>query len=170
MKKLTLSMVLALLLFSLLVAPALAAKPADNGFDQYGYNYKARIFNGPADGVDRNLDGTVWGDPTYANDHLVMKWNAEWDRGNDEGWTKGPYQAWTDNEWNGKAPGGSGQIWHYKIVWVGNYKANPSLIPDGAYGVWGQFATVMDQGTDPNLGPGHIFFAHASPSGYGAYP
>src|SRR3990167_355186 len=57
------------------------------GFDQYGYNDTARIFNGPADGVDRSLDGTVWGDPTYASDHLSMKWNAEWDRGNDEGWT-----------------------------------------------------------------------------------
>ncbi len=33
------------------------------GFDEYGYNYTARVFSGPADGVDRTLDGTVWGTP-----------------------------------------------------------------------------------------------------------
>jgi hypothetical protein len=32
---------------------------------------------GKADGVDRVLDGKVWGDPTYANDWLVMKWSKE---------------------------------------------------------------------------------------------
>ena len=44
------------------------------GFDQFGYNYQARIFVGSADGVDRTLDEAVWGDSTYANDNLVMKW------------------------------------------------------------------------------------------------
>ncbi len=165
MKKLILSSAVALLLFSLMVTPALAAKPADNGFDQFGYNYKARIFNGPADGIDRKLDGKVWGSPAYANDRLVMKWNAEWDRGNDEGWQKGPYDAWENNEWNGAVPGGSGEVWHYKIVWVG---PDPAAVPEGAYGIWGQFAVIMDHGTAP--GAGHVFYAHASPSGYGAYP
>src|SRR5665811_1771876 len=74
------------------------------GFDELGYNEQARVFNGPADGVDGILDGMVWGDPTYANDHLVMKWNAEWDRGNAENWSQPPYAAWEDNEWNGKVP------------------------------------------------------------------
>lgn len=31
----------------------------------------------------------------------------------------------------------------------------------------GPFATVMDQGIDPAYGPGHIWFAHANPTGYG---
>lgn len=53
-----------------------ATVAAGTGFDQYGYNDTARVFNGLADGVDRNLDGTVWGDPTYAKDKLVMKWNG----------------------------------------------------------------------------------------------
>lgn len=38
-----------------------------------------------------------------------------------------------------------------------------------AYGIWGQFAVIMDQGTGPKVGPGHIWFSHASPAGYGAY-
>src|SRR3989344_1625247 len=56
-----------------------AAKPADAGFDQFGYNYTARLFSGKADGTDRNLDGAVWGDPAYANDHLKMTWSKAWD-------------------------------------------------------------------------------------------
>ena len=99
-----------------------------------------------------------------------MKWNAEWDRGNDENWANPPYAAWENNERNGMVSGGSGAVWKYKIVWVGDYVNDPSLIPDGAYGIWGQFATIMDQGKDPNLEfPGHEWFAHANPAGYGAY-
>lgn len=105
----------------------------------------------------------------YANDQLVMKWNSEWERGNAEGWANGPYKAWTSNEWNGAFPGGSGAVWHYKIVWVGNCVADTSLVPAGGYCIWGQFATIMDHGIDPSFGPGHLFFAHAKPTGYGVY-
>ncbi|HEY5489598.1 MAG TPA: hypothetical protein VIK25_00280, partial [Gemmatimonadaceae bacterium] len=83
------------------------------GFDEFGYNRCARIFVGKADGVDNVLDGKVWGDPTYANDHLTMKWNAAWDACNAVG-VADPLRkaactgAWTNNEWNGKVPGGSG--------------------------------------------------------------
>ncbi|MDO8691845.1 MAG: hypothetical protein Q7R39_17880 [Dehalococcoidia bacterium] len=91
---------------------------AAGGFDQFGYNYQARVFVGPADGVDRTLDGAVSGDPTYANDHLVMKWSKAWDNARFHGapWTP---DAWVDNEWNGSVPGGSGESEHCKIVWVG---------------------------------------------------
>lgn len=150
---------------------ALAAVPAiataAGGFDQFGYNDTARVFSGPADGVDRVLDGKVWGDPTYANDHLVMKWNAEWDRGNDEGWTNPPYRAWENNEWNGNVSGGSGAVWHYKIVWVGPCGAYGTPLPDGSYCIWGQFAVIMDQGFDSTYGEGHLWFAHAKPNGVG---
>lgn len=148
-----------------MAVPAMAA----GGFDQFGYNRTARIFNGTGASwsLAKGLPVDYLG--IYAPDKLIMKWNAEWDRGNKEGWTdpKG-YQAWEDNEWNGKV-GGSGEVWHYKIVWVGDYVANPSLIPAGGYGIWGQFAVIMDQGVDPNVGPGHLWFAHATPNGYGAY-
>lgn len=102
-----------------------AAKPADKGFDEFGYNYTANLFSGKADGVDRNLDNKVWGDPTYANDHLVMKWSKAWDeaRFNGEPWT---CDAWENNEWNGASPNGSGEVWHYKIAWVGPEKFNVS--------------------------------------------
>jgi len=142
---------------------------AGTGFDLFGYNRNARIFVGTGESwsLEQGLPADYLG--IYAKDKLVMKWNAEWDRGVAEGWANGPYDAWENNEWNGMAVGGSGSVWHYKIVWVGGYAANPSLIPDGAYGIWGQFATIMDQGIDPSYGPGHQWFAHATPTGYGAY-
>ncbi len=162
--------VLLLILTVFTVSPAAAG----GGFDQYGYNRTARIFNGTGlswcmeQGMTEAYCNSYLG--AYANDKLIMKWNAEWDRGNDEGWSKPPYNAWENNEWNGAFPGGSGAVWHYKIVWVGDCVANPDLTPAGGYCIWGQFATIMDQGTDPNYGPGHFWFAHANPAGYGSYP
>jgi hypothetical protein len=154
----------AALTLGLTALPATAAQPDGHGFDQYGYNDNARIFNGSADGVDRNLDGTVWGDPTYAGDHVVMKWSAAWDKGNAEGWTGSYPNAWTTNEYNGKVPGGSGEVWHYKIVWVGSDLEDSPYWVDGGYPVWGQFEVVMDQGTTPE---GHAVYAHGTPNGLG---
>src|SRR3989338_5945659 len=83
------------------------SKNEDKGFDQYGYNYGARLFNGRADGVDRMEDGKLWGDPTYANYKLVMKWSDAWHqaRFGPQPWN---CSAWTDNEWSGQMPEGSG--------------------------------------------------------------
>ena len=138
---------------------------AAGGFDQYGYNYGARLFSGPADGVDRTLDGTVWGDPTYANDHLVMKWSKAWDDARFHGapWTP---DAWLDNEWNGNVPNGSGWTEHVKIIWVGPALAASPYWRDGGYAIWGEFEAIVDFGNDPD----HVrtVYAHAAPAGYGA--
>jgi len=135
------------------------------GFDQFGYNYQARIFVGSADGVDRTLDETVWEDSTYANDHLVMKWNKAWDAcnsagNNDESACAG---AWVDNEWNGMN-GGSGETWHYKIIWVGSDLENSAYWKEGGYAIWGSYETLMDQGTSNGE---HLWYTRATPNGYG---
>ena len=148
-----------------LAVPATAAL-AGGGFDQYGYNYQANIFVGDADGVDRVLDGAVWGDATYANDHLVMKWSDAWDDARFNGAPWSP-DAWENNEWNGAAPGGSGEVWHYKIVWVGACGANGTPLPDGSYCIWGQFAVIMDQGITTAADVEHVWLTHANPAGYG---
>ena len=143
---------------------------ASTGFDMYGYNDRARIFVGKADGLDKILDGKYYGNASYAADHLVMKWNSEWDRGNDEGWTdpKG-YDAWIDNEWNGMVGGGSQETWHYKIVWDKGCKTNSTpttkSIKGTPYCIWNQFAVVMSQGT---YGGQHYWDVLAKPSGYGS--
>lgn len=153
---------------------SMADKPATTGFDEFGYNTNARIFNGTGYGWCAGKYG--WDEATcdsflgvYAGDKLIMKWNDEWDRGNSEGWANPPYRAWTSNEWNGKN-GGSGAIWHYKIVWDEGCATGGVPSAEGnAYCIWGEFATIMDHGVDPSYGPGHFWFAHGTPSGYGAY-
>lgn len=139
--------------------------PSGNGFDELGYNRAARIFEGPADGVDGTLDGKANGYSAYANDHLKMKWNAEWDRGNAESWSNGPYGAWIDNNWNGKTADGSGEVWQYRIRWIGACGADGTPTGDGGYCIWGQFEVLMSHGTVANE---HFWDAHAIPAGFGA--
>ena len=157
------SMLAASVLVVAMSAPALGG----GGFDQFGYNNTARIFNGTGESwsLAKGLPADYLG--IYAPDKLVMKWNAEWDRGNAEGWANPPYRAWENNEWNGNVAGGSGAVWHYKIVWVPPCGADGTPLPDGGYCIWGQFEVIMDQGKDPTLGPGHIWFARATPNGFG---
>lgn len=154
----------ALATFALLLAFTIPA--AAGGFDQYGYNRSARIFVGPASGwcLERGLAATCLGE--YSNDRLVMKWNAEWDRGNAESWAYGPYDAQLDNEWNGNVPGGSGATEHFKAVWIGgNCGADYTPLADGGYCIWGQFEAIFDKGVDP---AGVRFATRATPAGYGA--
>ena len=162
LKKLTTVVIAAMMILMGLftLAPISIAK---GGRDENGYNYNARIFVGLADGVDRNLDGTVWGDPTYANDHLVMKWSKAWDDARFHGgeWTP---DAWCNNEWNGMVPGGSGEIWHYKIIWVGPELELSEHWREGGYAIWGQFEVIMSHGS---IDGDHIWECHATPTGYG---
>ena len=164
------------------------ALAAGGGFNQYGYNDGARIFNGTlaqwceAEGIaPTNADCGPYGFGSV-NDRLVMKWNAQWDACNANGYDNPAYclGAWTDNEFNGNVPGGSGVVWHYKIIWVGSQgESSPYWLP-GGYSVWGNYEVVMDQGTDrsgnascsnttlqTNNG-GHGFCTLAAPNGYGA--
>lgn len=134
------------------------------GFNQCGYNYKARLFSGLADGVDGNLNGMIWNDPTYANDHLVMKWNAAWDACNANGNNNPIYclGAWITNEWNGMRADGSSGLDHIKIIWVGSAgMTSPYWVAGGAL-VWDNYEIVMEQGT---TGGQHFFFTFATPNG-----
>lgn len=164
MKKLALAVISAAVMIAVAGPAALAA---GGGFDEYGYNNGARIFNGTgalwsqAKGLPADYLGS------YSNDKLVMKWNAEWDRGNAENWASGPYAAWITNEWNGMGKNGSGSVWHYKIIWVGADLEDSPYWQAGGYPIWGEFEVIMDQGKDPSYGPGHMFFSKAKPNGFG---
>ena len=148
MRKVTIMLAALVALLALAVTPLAAKGPAGKGnvgFDEYGYNYQARVFVGTADGVDRNLDGTVWGDPVYGNDHLVMKWSKAWDDARFHGSEWAP-DAWCTNEWNGMFAGGSQEVWHYKIIWVGPELEDSAYWREGGYPIWGQFEVIMSQG------------------------
>jgi len=155
-------------LFSILVLAlsAVVVFAAKGGFDDFGYNRQARIFNGLASGwcLQRGAPADCMG--IYSNDRLVMKWNAEWDRGNAEKWKNPPYAAWENNEWNGQVPGGSGETWHYNIQWVGSCGRDGTPLPDGGYCIWGQFEVILSHGTVANQ---HFWDTHAYPAGYGGF-
>jgi len=140
---------------------------AQNGFDSYGYNYRARIFVGKLDGADRVLDGAYWGDPTFANDMLVMKWSKAWDMARFEGapWTP---DAWVSNEFNGQKTDGSGWSEHVKIIWVGADLENSPYWRAGGIPIWGQFEVIMDQGIDGESGEHQWWVGPVEPAGYGA--
>ncbi len=92
-----------------------------------------------------------------------MKWNEEWDRGNEDGWANASYDAWLSNHGNGKLPDGSGESYFVKIVWVGPCTDETNL-PDGSYCLWGQFAVIMEK----TQKDGELDFStHSIPSGYG---
>lgn len=122
------------------------------GYDQFGYNYQAHLFNGTYDSVDRNLDGTYWGSTgDFVDDTLIMKWSDDWlsnkdctgdgllDRG-----SSGISQGWLTNHIMGDydSDGNGSQDAHYtlfdKIVWVG---------PGGS--LWGQYEVIEEVYNDP---------------------
>lgn len=148
-------------------ALGIAVVSAADGFDENGYNRDARIFNGPASGwcLDRGAPANCLG--IYSNDHLKMKWNAEWDRGNAEGWSNPPYAAWEDNQWNGNVPGGSGTSEHFRTVWdQGCVDSGGVESSNGAPCIWGQFEVLMDHGKA--LDGTHEWWSKANPAGNGA--
>lgn len=148
---------------------------AKGGFDEFGYNRTARNFVGTCVSWHKGKFGSTEAQAraycgVYSDDRLVMKWNAEWDRGNNEGWSKPPYDAWLDNEWNGMVPGGSGETWHYKIAWdegCANEGVPSKEARKGtAYCLWGPFAMLMSHGTYDGV---HQWDVLLGPAGYGAY-
>ena len=133
------------------------------GYDQWGYNYQAHMFNGLYDNYSRPTDPVTSGEV-----NLIMKWSDEWianvdcdgdrklDRGLD---VKAPIEppvnppplsganskGWLTNHMEGASTGSTGEMEHYtyftKIVWVG--PAGPSD-PWAGKRIWGIFAIIEE--------------------------
>lgn len=183
MKKLGIILGCVVILVGMMVGPGMAK----GGFDEYGYNYNARIFNGLAENWFRQQIGVpAWqeGDPyeygAWGPAHLVMKWDKLWDNarfgpddikgsGDESKWASG---AWCTNHWRWTDPDtGEVWVWYYRIV-VAPLDPPPS---DDAEDIkWGhpiaEDDTVLcfwaifrvESGTGPFVGP-------AQPNGPGAY-
>lgn len=125
------------------------------GYDQYGYNYQAHLFNGTYDSSDRNLDGTYFGSTgDYVDDNLMMKWSDEWlsnvdcnsdgklDRGLVNGVVGGTSLGWLTNFVEGDYFDINADNQHYtyfiKIVWTG--PGSP---------LWGEYTTIEEVYNDP---------------------
>ena len=155
--------ILLLPIFFLAFSMAKAEKPSDENANifygtgeswceaMYSYPYNNCLFMG-----------------SYAHDKLVVKWNNEWNRGDNEDWTNPPYSAWISVHDNGIFPGGSGVNWHYKTVWVGPCGADYTPLSNGGYCIDGQFEVLSSQGIAPFF-DFHAWQSHAVPNGYGAY-
>lgn len=131
------------------------------GYDKYGYNYQAHIFNGLVENYSRPT--TV---VTTGTENLVMKWSDDWvanvdcdlngklDRGLNPktGVSTGISMGWVTNHYEGDYEGSDGELHHYtyfaKIVYVG---AKPAVGPDpwAATRIWGQYAIIEEIQTDP---------------------
>ncbi len=152
------------------------------GFDQFGYNYQAHMFNGRYCDFDR-VEGGL-----YCDVNLVMKWNDAWlsnkdcngdsklDRHN--GYTSYIGSgAWLTNHQSGTNEGENGKIckWVYfvKIVAV---PADAVLTGDVWYtagGVeigpveWGEFAVIESVYNDPCGGAHGIEYLSPDHAGLG---
>lgn len=134
-----------------------AGNPISVGYDEFGYNYQAHMFNGTFDSSDRTIDGMYGGSPDGADDALAMKWSNAWlanvdcdddgllDRGLVDGTVGGISMGWLTNHVNGDYFDVDGNVQHYtdfvKIVWTG--PGSP---------LWGQYTIIEEVFNDPAAG------------------
>lgn len=129
------------------------------GYDKYGYNYQAHMFNGLYENYGRPAvvvtDGT---------ENLVMKWSDNWlanvdcngdkklDRGLDSktGLSTDTSMGWVTNHFEGDYVGSDGELHHYtyfaKIVYVG--PAPAAIDPWEETRIWEQYAILEEIQTD----------------------
>lgn len=152
--------------------------PLKLGYDEFGYNYQARLFNGTYDSSDRNLDGKYWGnDGDYVDDSLVMKWSEDWlsnmDCNNDGKLDRGDAgisMGWTTNHIEGDYLDGDGDSHHYtyevKIV----YDGGEACAAGEGTCLWGMYRIIHEVYNDPDGGYHGVDHSRlGNPAGLGFY-
>ncbi len=158
----------------------------ETGFDQWGYNYQAHMFNGKYCDAYRDA---AWCQP-YANDDLQMKWNDAWlsnqDCSNDGlldrhlGYVSYVGSgAWLTNHQKGVYIDGKGkkQRWEYFVKIV----AQPAdatvaggmvFAADGTQigaSIWGEFAIIQEVYNDTGTGDHGVLYVSPYSAGFGKY-
>ena len=145
------------------------------GYDQYGYNYQARIFNGTYDSSDRLLDGKYWGSSAdYTDDSLIMKWSDDWlsnvdcdgdhklDRGD-----SGVSEGWLTNQVEGDYMDGE-DSYHYTYFAKIVYDPQCASSLNGC--LWGTYTVIEEVYNDPHGGfHGVDRSSLVRPAGFGFY-
>lgn len=152
------------------------------GYDQWGYNYQAHIYNGLYDNYLRPDPPVTEGDT-----RLQMKWNDAWlsnkscdgDNLLDRHYGYPTYigsGAWLTNHQSGLTPDGERWTYFVKIVAApaDAYKDGGNwYMADGAEigpVIWGAFAIIQQVSNDPSLGEhGLLSKSPACPPGFGFY-
>jgi hypothetical protein len=154
------------------------------GYDQFGYNYQAHMFNGRYCDYDRVPGGE------YCDVQLIMKWNDAWLSNKDcdgDGLLDRHYGydsyigsgAWLTNHQMGTYTGEDGKehqwVYFVKIVAV---PADASL-EDGIWytaegteigpSIWGAFATIQSVYNDPYGGYHGVEYLSPTSPGFGFY-
>lgn len=141
--------------------------PITTGYDQYGYNYQAHMFNGYAANYSRPAVLVTSGDK------LMMKWSDAWianvdcngdgklDRGLVNGISNGISQGWLTNEYTGWYDSDADGVLdaHYtdfiKIVYTGS--GSP---------LWGSYTVLQEVYNDP-VGGYHGVLSKSIAPGFG---
>ena len=165
-----------------------AGNPITLGYDQFGYNYQAHLFNGRYCDFDRVIGGP------YEDVKLIMKWNDAWmsnmDRGTDgepdsepDGKLDRYYGfdsyigsgAWLTNHQSGTNDDGTKWTYFVKIVAApaDAYTADGKwYTADGTEigpAIWGSFATIQEVINDPSTGDHGIYYLSPAGPGFGKY-
>lgn len=135
------------------------------GFDKYGYNYQAHMFNGFYDNFSRPAV------PVTSGDTLVMKWSDSWlasvdcnrdgklDRGLVDGVVGGTSLGWLTNHLDGTYVDANGDTQKYtdfvKIVYTG--PGSP---------LWGSYTIIQEVYNDP-AGGSHGLMTKVGAPGFG---
>ena len=155
------------------------------GYDDWGYNYQARIFNGLY--CDSYRDAAWCQD--YKDIELMMKWNDAWLSNKDcdfDGLLDRHFGypsyigsgAWLTNHQAGKVlVKGKLRKWTYFVKIVA---APADAYTDGGYWytvddieigpvIWGAFAIIQQVSNDPSLGEHGILYKSPAGPGFGIY-
>lgn len=156
------------------------------GYDSWGYNYQAHMFNGTYCDAYRDA---AWCQP-YAEDELIMKWNDAWLSNVDcdgDGLLDRHYGlpsyigsgAWLTNHQKGVYEDSAGNkcTWEYfvKIVAAPSDANKVSGIWYAADGteigpaIWGEFATIQSVYNDPCNGDHGLEYISPDHAGFGGW-
>jgi hypothetical protein len=140
------------------------------GYDEFGYNYQAHLFNGRYCDYDRVIGGD------YCDVNLVMKWNDAWMSNKDcdgDGKLDRHYGfagyigsgAWCTNHQSGTYTGDDGK--EHKWTWFTKIVAKPTADYDcaahGGVQIWGDFCEIQSVYNDPYAGYHGLEFKAARP-------
>ena len=127
------------------------------GYDQYGYNYQAHLFNGLSENSVRP-DVVV----TEGTENLVMKWSDDWlanvscdgdatlDLGlnSKTGVATGTSMGWVTNHFEGDYLGSDNELHHYTYFVKIIYDAGAACAAGSDTCVWGSYAIIEELQND----------------------
>jgi hypothetical protein len=131
--------------------------PITVGYDKYGYNYQAHIFNGLYENYSRPPVVV-----TEGTENLVMKWSDDWlanvdcnsnsklDRGLNPktGTSTGISMGWVTNHFEGDYLGSDGELHHYTYFVKIIYDAGTACGSGASTCIWGLYTVIEEVQND----------------------